>query len=108
MLRGVVNKISLKSLLWSLKAALLKNAAAIIKLKMQNILITGCSSGIGLQTAKTLKENDAIDKINIASLGNILPDLHVHVIGRKKNDRAWPGAIWGTKDMGVFQTSQKA
>jgi diadenosine tetraphosphate (Ap4A) HIT family hydrolase len=34
-------------------------------------------------------------KINIGALGNLVPQLHIHVIGRFENDRAWPGAIWG-------------
>ncbi|MCY4130729.1 MAG: HIT family protein [Gammaproteobacteria bacterium] len=35
------------------------------------------------------------DKINVAALGNQVPQLHVHVIGRLKNDVAWPGPVWG-------------
>lgn len=42
-----------------------------------------------------IKENDSIDKINIANLGNIVSQLHLHIIGRKKSDRAWPHPIWG-------------
>lgn len=36
------------------------------------------------------------EKINVGALGNLVPQLHVHVIARYKNDRAWPGPIWGT------------
>ncbi|MEW6116958.1 MAG: HIT family protein [Nitrospirota bacterium] len=36
------------------------------------------------------------DKINVGVLGNLVPQLHVHVIGRFAADRAWPGPIWGT------------
>lgn len=36
------------------------------------------------------------DKMNIGSLGNLVPQLHVHVVGRKKADRAWPGPVWGS------------
>ncbi len=36
------------------------------------------------------------DKINIGALGNLVPQLHVHVMGRFTHDRAWPGPIWGT------------
>ena len=36
------------------------------------------------------------DKVNIGALGNMVPQLHMHIIGRYKNDRAWPGPIWGT------------
>ena len=45
---------------------------------------------------KTMKNFVSVDKVNIGSLGNIVPQLHIHVIGRLKTDRAWPGAIWGT------------
>ncbi|MCK5882489.1 MAG: HIT domain-containing protein [Bacteriovoracaceae bacterium] len=36
------------------------------------------------------------DKINIGALGNMVPQLHIHIICRFKEDRAWPGSIWGT------------
>lgn len=35
------------------------------------------------------------DKINFAALGNMVPQLHIHVIARYKNDAAWPGPVWG-------------
>ena len=35
------------------------------------------------------------DKINVAALGNQVPQLHVHVIGRLTSDVAWPGPVWG-------------
>jgi diadenosine tetraphosphate (Ap4A) HIT family hydrolase len=35
------------------------------------------------------------DKVNIAALGNIVPQLHVHVVGRFRSDPAWPGPVWG-------------
>ena len=35
------------------------------------------------------------DKINVAALGNQVPQLHIHVIGRLKDDEAWPGPVWG-------------
>ncbi|MBF0380743.1 MAG: HIT domain-containing protein [Magnetococcales bacterium] len=34
-------------------------------------------------------------KINVASLGNMVPQLHIHVIARFNNDPAWPNPIWG-------------
>ncbi len=37
----------------------------------------------------------AADKINVAALGNMVPQLHVHVVARSTDDAAWPGAIWG-------------
>ena len=36
-----------------------------------------------------------VEKLNIASLGNVTPQLHVHVVGRRADDPAWPGPVWG-------------
>jgi diadenosine tetraphosphate (Ap4A) HIT family hydrolase len=35
------------------------------------------------------------DKINVGALGNIVPQLHVHVVVRCQGDAAWPGPVWG-------------
>lgn len=34
-------------------------------------------------------------KLNVAALGNLVPQLHVHVIGRNQDDPAWPAPVWG-------------
>lgn len=47
------------------------------------------------QTAKILKETTGCKKINIGALGNMVPQLHVHVIARNEHDDAWPGPVWG-------------
>ena len=36
-----------------------------------------------------------VDKLNVAALGNITPQLHIHVIGRRHDDDAWPDPVWG-------------
>ena len=36
-----------------------------------------------------------VEKINIGALGNLVPQLHVHVVGRRGTDAAWPGPVWG-------------
>ena len=36
-----------------------------------------------------------VDKLNVGALGNLTPQLHVHVIGRRVGDPAWPGPVWG-------------
>jgi diadenosine tetraphosphate (Ap4A) HIT family hydrolase len=35
------------------------------------------------------------DKLNVAALGNVVPQLHVHVVARHTNDAAWPRPVWG-------------
>lgn len=37
----------------------------------------------------------AFDKLNIAALGNVVSQLHLHHVGRRQNDPAWPGPVWG-------------
>jgi diadenosine tetraphosphate (Ap4A) HIT family hydrolase len=37
----------------------------------------------------------AVDKLNVGALGNVTPQLHVHVVGRRRDDPAWPGPVWG-------------
>jgi diadenosine tetraphosphate (Ap4A) HIT family hydrolase len=47
------------------------------------------------RAAKALKEITKCDKLNIAALGNVVPQLHVHVIARRSSDAAWPRPVWG-------------
>ena len=48
------------------------------------------------QAAKALEELVRPDKINVGALGNMVPQLHVHVIARTRSDPAWPGPVWGS------------
>jgi len=36
-----------------------------------------------------------VAKLNVGQLGNITPQLHVHIVGRRPDDAAWPGPVWG-------------
>lgn len=45
--------------------------------------------------AGTLRSGHRCDKLNIALLGNIVAQLHVHVIARTRDDECWPGPVWG-------------
>ena len=42
-----------------------------------------------------LRARAGVDKINVGALGNIVAQLHVHVIARRIGDPAWPGPVWG-------------
>jgi diadenosine tetraphosphate (Ap4A) HIT family hydrolase len=46
--------------------------------------------------SKALKASVPCDKINIGALGNVVPQLHVHVVARTRGDAAWPGPVWGS------------
>lgn len=47
------------------------------------------------QTVQALKAETACDKINVAAIGNVVAQLHVHVIARSRSDPAWPKPVWG-------------
>ncbi|HET6970673.1 MAG TPA: HIT family protein [Phenylobacterium sp.] len=36
-----------------------------------------------------------VQKLNVGQLGNLTPQLHVHIVGRRADDPAWPGPVWG-------------
>lgn len=44
---------------------------------------------------RVLKSVTKCDKLNVAALGNIVPQLHVHLIARRTTDSAWPRPVWG-------------
>jgi diadenosine tetraphosphate (Ap4A) HIT family hydrolase len=45
--------------------------------------------------ARLLRDAFRPHKLNVAALGNLVPQLHVHVIAREENDPAWPAPVWG-------------
>ena len=45
--------------------------------------------------ARILRTLEKPDKLNIAALGNVVAQLHVHAIARRANDAAWPQPVWG-------------
>ncbi|WP_339514332.1 HIT family protein [Pseudomonas sp. RL_15y_Pfl2_60] len=47
------------------------------------------------QLAAFLKQAFAADKMNIATLGNMVSQLHMHVVVRRTTDAAWPAPVWG-------------
>jgi len=48
------------------------------------------------QTSHIFKELFNPDKLNVAALGVVVPQLHVHVIARYKTDAVWPGFVWNS------------
>ncbi len=47
-------------------------------------------------------------KLNIAALGNQVPQLHMHVIGRAPGDPAWPNPVWGRGEAAPYDPALKA
>lgn len=50
------------------------------------------------QVASFVERFFKTDKLNIATIGNIVPQLHIHIIGRFKSDFCWPAPVWGQPD----------
>jgi diadenosine tetraphosphate (Ap4A) HIT family hydrolase len=48
------------------------------------------------RAAKLLRAAPSCEKINLGALGNIVRQLHVHVVARHPGDAAWPGPVWGS------------
>jgi diadenosine tetraphosphate (Ap4A) HIT family hydrolase len=36
-----------------------------------------------------------VEKLNVAAIGNLVPQLHIHVVGRRSDDACWPQPVWG-------------
>jgi diadenosine tetraphosphate (Ap4A) HIT family hydrolase len=46
------------------------------------------------------------DKINIATIGNVVSQLHIHIIGRHQHDACWPGVVWGSTLFEAYASEQ--
>lgn len=57
--------------------------------------------------SRLLREEAGVDKLNLGALGNIVRQLHVHLVGRHEGDAAWPGPVWGSGPMQRFGPDQR-
>ena len=48
------------------------------------------------------------DKLNIATIGNLVPQLHIHLIGRFRHDFCWPNPAWGRPERQVYEAREVA
>lgn len=58
--------------------------------------------------AETLKDVFVADKMNVATLGNVVSQLHMHVIVRRREDAAWPAPVWGKHPAKAYSAEQVA
>ena len=56
--------------------------------------------------SRFIKTNFTITKLNIAAIGNIVSQLHIHVIGRDPADYCWPNVVWGTSERKAYTEQQ--
>ncbi|WP_066094531.1 HIT domain-containing protein [Xanthomonas massiliensis] len=59
------------------------------------------------QVSQLLRAEPGVDKLNLGALGNIVRQLHVHLVGRHQGDAAWPGPVWGSGPMRRFGADER-
>jgi diadenosine tetraphosphate (Ap4A) HIT family hydrolase len=58
-------------------------------------------------TSRALKDVTACHKLNVAAIGNMVPQLHVHIVARRRDDAAWPKPVWGTVPARAYDLAER-
>jgi diadenosine tetraphosphate (Ap4A) HIT family hydrolase len=58
--------------------------------------------------SRFVKKQFSPDKLNVAAIGNIVKQLHIHLVGRTVNDICWPNVVWGLKEREPYGPEQLA
>lgn len=56
--------------------------------------------------SRFLHSHFEIDKINVATIGNVVTQMHIHVIGRRHDDAYWPDPVWGRDFNDIYEEAQ--
>jgi diadenosine tetraphosphate (Ap4A) HIT family hydrolase len=57
--------------------------------------------------AQELKGLTGCDKVNVGAIGNIVSQLHVHVVARRRDDPAWPRPVWGALPARPYEAAER-
>lgn len=49
----------------------------------------------------------AVEKLNVGAIGNVTAQLHVHVVGRRRDDGLWPDPVWGRGPVGLYTDDER-
>ena len=74
---------------------LIPNKPNLIELSDLNINERNNLMNFAIDLGNFIKSSEKYDKVNIGMLGNVVSQLHLHVVLRKIDDTAWPGPVWG-------------
>ena len=74
---------------------LIPNKPNLIELSDLNIIERNYLMNFAIDLGNFIKSSEKYDKVNIGMLGNVVSQLHLHVVLRKIDDTAWPGPVWG-------------
>lgn len=80
-----------------------ENVSELIDLSMEDQQSLTCEIAM---VSQLMKAKYSPDKLNVANLGNIVKQLHIHVIARYEADSAWPGPVWGKFDAPLMYSSE--
>jgi diadenosine tetraphosphate (Ap4A) HIT family hydrolase len=61
-----------------------------------------------IRVSRAMTKLFAPEKINVGALGNIVRQLHVHIVARRTDDPAWPGPVWGHSEATPYTSEQLA
>mgnify|MGYP005700336631 FL=1 len=75
---------------------LIPNKPNLTELSDLNINERNYLMNFAIDLGKFIKSAEKYDKENIGMLGNVVSQLHLNIVLRKKNDAAWPGPVWGS------------
>ena len=49
-----------------------------------------------------VQQSFGAEKLNVAAIGNIVQQLHIHIVGRNSSDFRWPGVVWGAEERRAY------
>lgn len=55
-----------------------------------------------------IRAEAGVERVNLGVLGNVVPQLHLHVVGRWAGDAAWPGPVWGVEGKVAYAAEARA
>lgn len=58
------------------------------------------------QLSRHVREQFPVEKLNVAAIGNVVKQLHVHIVGRNRQDYCWPGVVWGRSEREPYSLGQ--
>ena len=86
---------------------LIPKKPSLVELSDLNLNERNYLMNFAIELGKFIKSSENYDKINIGILGNVVSQLHVHVVLRKINDVSWPGSVWGKEYTNLNKKTQQ-
>ena len=59
------------------------------------------------RVSRALKDMTACHKLNVAAIGNVVPQLHIHIVARQLDDPAWPKPVWGAAPARPYDLAER-